>query len=388
MNPMKVLVNATGCVVGGGVQVATSFIHSTMLNSNGHDFRFVVSEPVLRNLETIFNKKLPNICLISPRPGKPIAGSRSRKSLKAIERETQPDFIFSIFGPAYVKFRSPHICGFASPWMLFPDSLANKILTMRERVKIQTIGYFRKQFLKQADGFIVETNNARQALAELLKIPEDRINVVPNGYHPVFDVDTKIASGDKYYGYHRVLTISSYYPHKNLELIPYIARSLKQLDGMKKYLFTLTLPPEGDPFKKILKIAHELSVEDCIDNVGPVSIKACPSLYANSDIVLHPSLLEVFSVSYLEAMRMERPIVTTDLDFAREICGTAAVYYSPLSAKSAAEAIMELSYSGSKYSEYVQKGKQRISQFPNPVKRHELQIRVLENFSNNIEKIT
>lgn len=37
-----------------------------------------------------------------------------------------------------------------------------------------------------------------------------------------------------------------------------------------------------------------------------------------------PSLLECFTATYPEAMRMERPIVTTDLAFAQGLCGEAA----------------------------------------------------------------
>ena len=38
-------------------------------------------------------------------------------------------------------------------------------------------------------------------------------------------------------------------------------------------------------------------------------------------------------------MMMSRPIVTPDLDFARDICGPAALYYDPLSAGGAADAL-------------------------------------------------
>ena len=36
---------------------------------------------------------------------------------------------------------------------------------------------------------------------------------------------------------------------------------------------------------------------------------------------------------------MKRPIVTTNMEFARGLCGDAAIYYSPLSADAAATAI-------------------------------------------------
>jgi glycosyltransferase involved in cell wall biosynthesis len=381
---VRILVNATTCVVGGGVQVATAFINNSLNNSYGHDFHYAVSEAILKNLKDILDDLRDRIFLFSPSPAKIFDGYAQRKKLKKYEEMISPDVVFSVFGPSYVNFDTAHLCGFANPWMLFPGSIAHKRMNFVDTCKSRTFTKLRKQFLKQADGFVVETSLAKQALAKLLRISEDRIYIIPNGYHTVFDKTPDRLKGYESNGSQRILTISGYYPHKNLELIPHIARHLKELDGKKQYRFTLTLPHGSAPTKKIFQNARKLAVEDSIENVGPVLIQACPSLYAQSHIVLHPSLLEVFSVSYLEAMRMGRPIVATDLEFARETCGDAAVYYSPLSAQSAAVAIMRLSNNEDKYEECVQRGKQRIEQFPDPMGRYELQIRVLEDFFGKI----
>ena len=42
-----------------------------------------------------------------------------------------------------------------------------------------------------------------------------------------------------------------------------------------------------------------------------------------------PTLMESFSASYPEAMYFGLPIVTSDLDFARETCGSAAIFVNP-----------------------------------------------------------
>jgi glycosyltransferase involved in cell wall biosynthesis len=55
-----------------------------------------------------------------------------------------------------------------------------------------------------------------------------------------------------------------------------------------------------------------------------------------------PTLLECFSASYAEAMKMGLPILTSDLKFAREVCGDAAVYFDPVNAGDIAEKILEL----------------------------------------------
>ena len=58
-----------------------------------------------------------------------------------------------------------------------------------------------------------------------------------------------------------------------------------------------------------------------------MDISECPSLYRQSTFAFQPTLLECFTATYPEAMRSGKPIVTPDLEFARGLCGGAAVYY-------------------------------------------------------------
>ena len=52
--------------------------------------------------------------------------------------------------------------------------------------------------------------------------------------------------------------------------------------------------------------------------------------------------MESFSSTYLEAMSFGRPILTSDLDFAREVCGNSAAYFNPWDVTSIADAIIDL----------------------------------------------
>lgn len=68
---------------------------------------------------------------------------------------------------------------------------------------------------------------------------------------------------------------------------------------------------------------------------------------------------------------MERPIVTTDLSFARDICGDAALYYSPMSAADAADTIVRLAHTPELRSSLIEKGKRRLRHFLTPSRKHE-----------------
>ena len=55
-------------------------------------------------------------------------------------------------------------------------------------------------------------------------------------------------------------------------------------------------------------------------NLGTIDLKKCSEIYRQCSVVLQPSLLEVFSATYIEAMYFQRPLLVPDVVFARDIC--------------------------------------------------------------------
>ena len=78
-----------------------------------------------------------------------------------------------------------------------------------------------------------------------------------------------------------------------------------------------------------MRAIESQGLTDRILNLGPVDLEDLPNVYRASDALFLPTLLESFSGTYLEAMHYGLPILTTDLDFARNICRDAALYFDP-----------------------------------------------------------
>jgi len=95
-------------------------------------------------------------------------------------------------------------------------------------------------------------------------------------------------------------------------------------------------------------------------------------------MMFQPTLLECFSATYPEAMKMEVPIVTTDLEFARGLCGNAAIYYSPLSARDAAGAIYKTATDKALQTQLKDAGKQQLLSYDTYDQRAEKLIGILE----------
>ena len=84
-------------------------------------------------------------------------------------------------------------------------------------------------------------------------------------------------------------------------------------------------------------------------------------LYAQVDAVVLPTLLESFSATFVEAMALGVPIITSDRDFAHAICGDAAVYVDPTSPAEIAAAINDLARKPERREQLIARGKTRIA---------------------------
>ena len=374
---MKVLLNSSTLVMGGSIQVTVSFVREILRSTRGHDWVLALSKNVYEELEAFDpDWSTVQIFVIDPSPSK---NPFSRKRLKALERKVQPDVVFTIFGPSYVNFNSIHVCGVGDGWVTHSNRLAFANLggLIPVVLMIGVIAY-KSLWFRKADHWVTEAENARDGLIRRLHLPEGQIDVVPNncGTHYIDVVASQRFPqvGETV----RLLCLSSYYKHKNLEIIPEVAREIQRLSPGLDFEFVLTLPPDGDDWKRISEKSRALDVEQHIVNEGPVPILNGPALYASCHIVFLPSLLETFSANYPEAMASCRPIVTTDLDFSHSICRDAAQYYEALNATSAAEAVLGLISSENRWDELTEAGQKRLQEFPNSRERADRYVAILE----------
>ena len=105
-------------------------------------------------------------------------------------------------------------------------------------------------------------------------------------------------------------------------------------------------------------------------NVGPVALADGPALYQSCDVCFLPTLLETFTATYPEAMAMGLPIVTSDVDFARDICQSAAVYFRPRDPADAARTIDELLRQPAVWTALIRRGKDLLSKLPTPQQKY------------------
>lgn len=361
---MKFIINTTNLQSGGALQVAMSLLSEWTQAYSHHEFHVFLSPQLAALIKQQKFQDHLKFYYFNHNPTKSIWSIYNfHKQLSAIERNIQPQAVLSVFGPAIWKPRSPHLVGFANGYYLFDDSKFIQETVLRNL--FAKLKYYTRRTLllgqlkKEANKIWVETDLAKNKLSSASKIAEEKIMVIGNTYGGAFENSgMKKSKNTKF----TILFVSAYYQHKNFEIIPAVIKILKSRNIDCQFMFTLA----SEKFQQIFK---EDDVKKYIINAGPANPSESYKLYQQSDAIIMPSLLETFSANYPEAMKMQKPILSSDLPFAKNICGDAALYFDPKNAVDIANKISELIENKKLQEELINEGQQVLKTLETPAGR-------------------
>lgn len=360
---MVFVINCSNIKNGGGLQVAYS-ICAQLGKYIPHRFIVVLSS-YIRDFD-IPNGSNCMVCRYNIKNNIHTLLWGRDKFLDGIVEKEQVDAVLTIFGPSRWRPRCKHLCGFARAQLLLENPLQNE-LTWKEKFFYRI---WKWGFKKSSDTFYTENRYISDMLPSLLG--DVKIYTVSNYYNQVFDhpeqwerkVRLPVFSGIT------ILTISSAASHKNLKIMIPVSEYMEQHYPEFKFRFVLTCSESAMPVPPPLQ--HHFVF------VGKVDVSECPNLYEQADIMFMPTLMECFTATYPEAMRMEVPIVTTNLEFAHGLCGDAACYYSAIDPKAAAEAIYRVATDKAYVKQLTEAGKRQLLTYDNYEQRADKLIGILE----------
>ncbi|MGB3592377.1 MAG: glycosyltransferase [Nonlabens sp.] len=370
---MKILINASNLKIGGGLQVAHSVInHILNQPAISHDFVFVVStELELFLFDQIKNVRDKFITYDVPAMVHTSLLGKN-KFLDQIVNNFKIDRVFTVFGPSYWRPIVPHTTGYAKPQYIYTDSPFFKQLNFAARLKLSLKRKLHLySFKNHTDQLISENEDVSVKLRSMM--PGKKIHTVSNYYHQIFDDPSKWlpSSGLDNCDDFKILVLASNYPHKNLNLIPDVIKKLKSKFENFSFKFVLTIDEKEFKDKGSEILDHILFM-------GKIGIAQCPDLYRNSDLLFLPTLLECFTATYPEAMKMEVPILTSDLGFARGICENAAYYVDPLDPDQISDSIYKLHRDKELVNRLIVHGRQRLLKFDTHGDRVRKYINIIE----------
>ena len=179
---------------------------------------------------------------------------------------------------------------------------------------------FFEQYLNYVDVVIAQTKTMKMRLTHLYKLK--KIVIIPNAVslenvNLLKKIIFNLPSGIK------LLFLTHYYPHKNLEILIPLSVEIKKR-GLKFKIITTVDASQHSGAGKFINDIDKYNLENVVYNIGKVDMNHVPYLYQQCDALLMPTLLESYGLPYIEAMQNRKSIFTSDYDFARDVCKSAA----------------------------------------------------------------
>jgi len=357
---MRAEIHAANLHHGGGAVGAASFVADLpRLSAEGRldaftELAVVLSTTVARNVPDLDAVRRVPRCRVEVRDDRP--------TMRAVARRRQApttDVRFVVRGPHYGPLDAGRtIAGFADGSMYFPAPMAGEGRLARLAHEAKNV--LKRRLLAHYDGYVVQT----ERLAARLRRSFDPtpVWVVPNSPADVFwDPDRWVPTPLP----PRTGTIRFFYPargyaHKNHAIIGPLGELLRREHGVELEVVTTLRDDE--------LAAQPEQVRQFCRNVGEVTVAQCPDLYRQCDGVFFPSLNETASATPLEGMAMRRPVVASDRDFVRLDSGEVPVYFDPLDARSAADAVMAV-VEGAVDDERLETGYRYVRSLPSSFER-------------------
>lgn len=383
---MKIIINSSTLYVGGGVQVAVSFLNELNTFDEDNEYHVFISKEIQKQIDyKNFNTKF-TFYTIERTPASLKYRNTIKKELDALEEKIKPNIVFTVFGPSYWKPKSTHLVGFADGWVYNPDSIAYERLSFFKRLKMKLHCIYKAYYLKKdSDYFVLETNDAKNKISKIVKLNKERIFVVGNTYGSVFEDSIYLDPENENYiklpkkNNFRLMYIAHNHVSKNLVILK------KLLNFFEKNNIEMILTIDKESYKTLFP-ANPAN----IINIGPISQKSCPSIYAQADALFAPTILETFSAAYPESMKMKIPILTSDYSFTRDVCHDAALYFNPLDEKDIMQKIKELMNNHELKNKLIDNGEKQLMKFETSSIKAKKYIQICQNIinkeKNNVQK--
>ena len=361
---MRVLLNGINALSAGGFNVVNNIVKN--LPQVAPEIEFEIILPRIKGFNFMKSEKNINVHLINRNFSHTI--SRFIDIYYNIDkwcRKIRPDLCFTLGDVGPIKLDIPHVVLLQQAMLLYKGADYESLWSLKDKLKFF---YTRKHFEKMSqyiDMFTVQSPVMGKRLSMVYGVNKNKIKVIPSALP--FDLSNgldrknpKLASMeiDKPI---KLLFLAAGYPHKNHIILPAIAEELINRGLQNKIHIFITLGPESAYNNSILRLIQPYS--NCITNLGFLNQKEVSRAYKSANALFIPTLVESFGLIYIEAMKYNCPILTSDRDFAHWICKDLAMYFDPLDATSIVDTIEKFNDEIPIIS-YNEKALKRLSHFP------------------------
>lgn len=203
---------------------------------------------------------------------------------------------------------------------------------------------------------IVPSNFWRRYLIKNFKISSSKIITTHEAIDPNFTaVIPSVVEGSRRNQNYAIYT-GNLYPHKNIKII---FQALTKLPNLKlkiistKNIFT----------KRAQKLTQKLNISKQVQFLGQISDSKFKKIYQNALCLIHPSFMEGFSLTGLEAMALSCPVISSNSSCLPEIYQNSVLYFNPNKTNQLITQIKKLQSSPRLRQQLINRGHKQITKY-------------------------
>ncbi len=321
---MRILIHAAAAKIGGAGTYIRILARELAQNSQHHYF-FIVPEAQAADIRGL----APHISVLPNN----LAGLRrlwfDQVELPRLIRRERIDVLFSTANFATFSCSCRQLLLMRNS--LYFSNIYRESILPRKAFSTRFSEFLRRLLARHSARVAdVVLTPSHSMLSELRSLPLRDAQVAPYGVDRLrFHPQPRPYAPE---GKARLLFTSLYAEHKNLATL---FRALLRLHASgHKCLLITTADPDWENIRNPIRLldrslAGELKSLGLLELTGLQTGAALDQLYGRADIFVYPSVVESFGHPLLEAMACGLPVVAADMPVNRELCGEAAVYFSP-----------------------------------------------------------
>lgn len=208
--------------------------------------------------------------------------------------------------------------------------------------------------VKTSSHIIVPSNFWRNFLLKDYGLSPKKITTTYEAVDPalkIINYESRITNYESY-----ILYTGNLYPHKNIKVI---FEALRSLPGL-----TLKIICARDIFSsRALKLAKQFNVSRQIQFLGHLPDSKFKKVYQKALCLVHPSFMEGFSLTGLEAMALNCPVISSNASCLPEIYNNSVLYFNPYDSHSLVSQIKKLQSSLSLRQKLIRLGHKQVEKY-------------------------
>jgi len=276
-----------------------------------------------------------------------------------LPRQLERDRIDLLHGPGYIL-----------PWRVGRPA----VVTIYDLIALQYPAWCRRSNVwhyrlllprsaRQARAVIVPSAATRTALQMELRLPAERIHLIPPGVPERFQVlsdPSRLAEVRRKYGLPErfVLFVGNIEPKKNLETALQAFAALRRRGRTEGFVIVSAKSWADRAVRQTLA-----ALGKAVQDLGYVPDSDLPGIYNLAQVLVFPSLVEGFGLPPLEAMACGTPVVTSNRPALPEVVGEAALQVEARDVGALAAALELVLTDADLRREMIQRGLERAARF-------------------------